>query len=360
MTIMSPIPQGLRGAAKAVLFLVVTFFLPLLLRSSNAGSAPKHHPPSPRGRLRRRGLAGRRVEADEARESKGGEEGVAVKVSQEIATLRSGSCSAVPYGSLDLETHRALEDLPLNELLIQINKPPFVTPPNPDGPTVVDIGLYVYELADINPADNTYLLEAFFDLTWCDPRLRFNATTLGASGGATVERVYLEKDAEKELERIWWPAPFFVNEVSPRRIENEELLIYPDGTVEYREKFGVSLSTNYDMRRFPFDDQTLLAEVESFAWSGDKLQFHIEEDIVGFSDDFEVPEFSVTGISEYLGERREVRDRRPFSELMVEVYVTRDPVFYVTKVILPLTLIVIISWSVFWMESRELADRMAI
>eukprot|EP00562_Extubocellulus_spinifer_P021137 CAMPEP_0178624048 /NCGR_PEP_ID=MMETSP0698-20121128/7152_1 /TAXON_ID=265572 /ORGANISM="Extubocellulus spinifer, Strain CCMP396" /LENGTH=537 /DNA_ID=CAMNT_0020263149 /DNA_START=61 /DNA_END=1675 /DNA_ORIENTATION=+ len=272
---------------------------------------------------------------------------------------RSGSCSKVPYGNLVLEKKSKLETLPLNELMIQLQKPPFVTPPNPYGPTIVDIGLYVYEIAKIDPGENSFVMEGFVDLVWCDPRLRFDVNTTDPF--ARKQHVYLEKDAEKELEYIWWPTLFFVNEVMPRRIENEELIIYADGTVEYREKFGVELSTNYDMKHFPFDSQTLIVELESFSWPSNVLEFHIEhEDLVGFSDEFDVPEYNVQGIEEHLEERMGPRDRHAFSELVAEIYVTRDPVYYVTKVMVPLGIIVCISWAVFWMDGDDLADRMAI
>lgn len=146
----------------------------------------------------------------------------------------------------------------------------------------------------------------------------------------------------------------------PRRIENEEVIIYSDGTVEYREKFGVELSTNYDMRKFPFDTQILIAEIESFAWTSKDMIFHLEEDLVGFSSEFEVPEFNIEKVEEHLEVRMEPRDRYSFSELVAEVYVRRDPNYYITKVIIPLGLIVCISWAVFWMDGSDLADRMAI
>jgi hypothetical protein len=65
-------------------------------------------------------------------------------------------------------------------------------------------------------------------------------------------------------------------------------------------------------------------------------------------------------IEEHLKPVMEARDRHPFSELVTEIHVLRNPMYYLTKVVIPLTLIVCISWAVFWMESDGLADRMAI
>ena len=271
---------------------------------------------------------------------------------------RPGSCGQAIHGNMTIDTRDNLLDLPLNELLIKLEKPPFVTTPNPYGQTVVDIGLYVYEIAHIDPAENTYVMEGFVDLVWCDPRLRFEFNESDPFDQRT--HVFLEKDAERELEHIWWPTLFFVNEVMPRRIENEEVIIYSDGTVEYREKFGVELSTNYDMTKFPFDTQILIAEIESFAWTSKDMIFHLEEDLVGFSSEFEVPEFNIEKVEEHLEVRMEPRDRYSFSELVAEVFVRRDPNYYITKVIIPLGLIVCISWAVFWMDGEDLADRMAI
>ena len=82
----------------------------------------------------------------------------------------------------------------------------------------------------------------------------------------------------------------------------------------------MELSTNYDMRKFPFDTQILIAEIESFAWTSKDMIFHLEEELVGFSSEFEVPEFNIEKVEEHLEVRMEPRDRYSFSELVAEVY----------------------------------------
>mmetsp|Transcript_43872 Transcript_43872/g.105873 ORF Transcript_43872/g.105873 Transcript_43872/m.105873 type:complete len:196 (+) Transcript_43872:3-590(+) len=68
----------------------------------------------------------------------------------------------------------------------------------------------------------------------------------------------------------------------------------------------------------------------------------------------------MTHIEEHLETVMEARDRHPFSELVTEIFVYRNSVFYITKVCFPLSLIVAISWAVFWIHPEDLADRMAI
>ena len=91
-----------------------------------------------------------------------------------------------------------------------------------------------------------------------------------------------------------------------------------------------------------------------------QLRFEVEEDLLGFDEDFVIPEFTKTGITAGIVQKREPRDKHPFSELVVEFEIRRDPTYYVTKVVIPLALIVAISWGVFWMDGNELGDRMAI
>jgi len=257
----------------------------------------------------------------------------------------AAACGNVEYSEDDIVTPPALSE----EL------PHFVIPPHTDGATLVDLGLYIVGITDIDPATNTFTLEGFLDLVWCDPRHQFDADELGWD-----EQVYLEEVAVDELGFIWWPDVTFPNEKGARERENEALIIYEDGTVEYEERFAATLEANYDLTRFPFDAQRLLIEIESLAWSEEYLTFHIEDSKVGFSEDFELPEWDITGVSTQVEAVQEIRDDAPFSEFLMTVDVERRPGFYLWKVFLPLVLIVMLSWSVFWTLDEPLPDSLAI
>lgn len=265
-------------------------------------------------------------------------------------------CDDVSYGSENLPNVEIDPTvLSTSELIYALDQPIYVAPPNTNGSTPVGLGLYVFEISDLNPDDSTFTMEGFLDMSWCDPRVKFDVTQTMAD-----HEVYLEDDVAKKLERMWWPDVEFVNEVVPRRVENEELIIAPDGTVDYREKFSVQLAVDYDMHRYPFDVQTLVVEIESFAWSSDQMQFKVEQDIIDFSEEFSVPEWEIINIQETLENKQELRDRNPYSEFFAEITVQRDPGFYTTKIMIPLMIIVAISWAVFWMVGDGLADRMSV
>lgn len=267
----------------------------------------------------------------------------------------AAACANVDYANSTYLNEVDPYALPLNELMIYLDHPYYIDPPNPNGPVLVDIGIYIHSIFNLDPGYNTFEMEGFLDLIWCDPHTKFDATLEGKS-----RKVFLERDADHELEDIRWPAIDFKNERNKRVTENQELIISSDGTVEYREKFMVTLMSPFDMSKFPFDEQFLRAEIESFAWNADQMKFSVDEGVVGFSPDFQIPEQTIVGVSEYLETVMEPRDRHPFSELVTEIHVFRNPIYYITKVFIPLGLIVSISWAVFWMDPHALADRMAI
>jgi hypothetical protein len=263
--------------------------------------------------------------------------------------LRSiASCQNVTYGSLNT----------VAEQDVSPEIPHFVVPPNAEGPVVVDIGLYIKGISEIDPVHNVFVVEGFLDLIWCDPREGFDPEELGWH-----EKIFLEDDAKGELQLIWWPDITFPNESGSRDTENMELIIFEDGTIEYEERFAVTLEANFDLRHFPFDTQHLEIQIESLAWSEEYLLFHEEENMIGFSDAFKLPEWEwdpETDLTTHIEEVQEIRDDTPYSEFVVELSVHRRPDFYLLKVFLPMVLIVALSWAVFWMDESSLGDRLGI
>lgn len=258
------------------------------------------------------------------------------------------SCANVSYGTLGA-------DQELIDIFDSYEGPRYVSPPNHKGQTLVDMGLHILEVTSIDEKTDTFAIEGFLDLIWCDPRLSYNA-----SGIETGEEFFLEEDAHMAINRIWWPDITFVNAAHSTDIENEELEIFPDGTVEYEERFGGILNTMYDIRQFPFDEQNLLVEIESFAWSEEYLTFHAMEEKIGFSTKFEIAHWHTTGVTTHLEHVQEIRDRAPFCEFVMEIYVERHPGFYVWKVMLPAAILVVVSFTVFLMKVENLADRMSV
>ena len=261
------------------------------------------------------------------------------------------SCSNVAYGKSVNE-----ESLYANTKTKSADIFGSVVSPNPAGPVIVDLGLHIVELTQVDEVINTFTIEGFMDLVWCDPRMAYEAENEEELG----EKILLKEKAQALLNEIWWPAVTIANQVNARNIENQELVILSDGTIEYKEKFSAELEAHYDLKEFPFDRQKLEIEIESFAWHDDVLIFKMNEEKIGFSTDFEIAEWHIENVESKIESVKDIQDRATFSEFLMEIEVVRQYDYYLWKIIIPLILLVMISWSVFWMIGDKLVDRMSI
>lgn len=316
------------------------------------------------------GISAERVRADRHQHRVGGERpevgvGDQEDIRHQAATRRQlhtkrekhvsiASCSKVAYGELSQAVVRNKGKETLGGEGRGENPLAVVLPPNPDGPTLVDLGLYIRQITDINEAENHFVVNALMDLVWCDPRLSYDPSH------GPDRKIYLEEDAAAKLTEIWWPDVTFPNEVDPRDAENQVLVINPDGTVEYDERFTVRLEAHFDLHQFPFDHQRLELEIESFAWPQHALRLHRQSHRIGFGNQYELPEWHITGLKTEVRSVREIQDRDEFSEFLMTIDVARQFGFYLWKLLLPLVLLVMVSWIVFWMTEIEIHDRMNI
>lgn len=228
------------------------------------------------------------------------------------------------------------------------------TSPNKDGPVIADLGFFIEEIPAINELENTFTVEGRINVIWCDPRLQYT------SNDQEKFKTYLEEQAHSKLQTMWWPDITFANEVAKRDTADEILLIHDNGTIEYREKFSVTLEAAYKLIKFPFDNQTLAIEIASFNWNNKHLKLDFIKELNGFSAEFEIPEWHITHTESRVEDVMEPGDRATFSQFLMEIHVTRQFGFYLWKVLLPLVALVLMCFAVFWIREEGLAERLNI
>jgi len=226
-----------------------------------------------------------------------------------------------------------------------------VTPPSEKSAVEVEAGLYVEEIESIREGEGSFSIDGTLSLSWQDPRRAFDPK------GGPSKKLYLEKNAQEMLDKIWWPDVKFANEIGASVPEHEELTISSTGVVNFREKVHVTLGTGFQMRRFPFDSQKLRIDLDSFSNSGDVMVFKVANRFVGLSPSLKLTGWTVTKIDEQVVDRREIHDRAPFSEIQVTIGVVRDPGFFVTKFLVPLCVVMIVLCGVLWIPAKHIKDR---
>jgi hypothetical protein len=228
-------------------------------------------------------------------------------------------------------------------------------PPNPGGPTIVGMAFFVTKLREIDALRNDYAFQGYVRSTWCDPRLAFDPAEAG-----TDERSSFGAAAEQEMQSIWFPAGFPVDEVGSIEVLDRVLSVGHDGTVQSNVNISVRIAANFDLRRFPFDRQRLELAVESFLWPEDDLVLAAEPEATDFAHDFSMPEWRIERVDTRIESARALRSAKPFSRLVLEIDVARKSGFYLWKILLPLVVIVALSWSIFWMSGEAAVNRVRL
>lgn len=215
----------------------------------------------------------------------------------------------------------------------------------PVQPTEVSISAFLIGLSRVSEpsaAFPVFDVEMYVDLSWKDPRL---AAT--ANGGEV--QIFQEEEAAEKLSEIWSPDPEIQNEIEQRQTESIELRIFPDGTVEYEERFGATVHAEFDLSRFPFDSQVLTLEFQSFLWDLRDTVFVADTESTGFDPDFTTPEWLLTGTDGKIDVQTEIRDDRAFSTYTFSINADRQSSHYVMRFLTPLMFVMALTWSAFWM-----------
>lgn len=217
-------------------------------------------------------------------------------------------------------------------------------------PVQASVKMFLNKIYDVNTLDETYKVDGYVVIQWKVPNL-----PKGVEGGRTYENDQMDKLARRGL---WMPAFEFINVVGSPDWGNKRLVVAADGLITYNARFLATFTADMDFRRFPFDRQHFVLELEPFSYGIKQLQFR---DITVFSeglDDGVVNEWMLgqtprVGLSKVVYQH--LSDGHPgdntFSRVTVDITAIRNPSYYLWSFLLPLALIMGASWTVFWLPS---------
>jgi len=219
---------------------------------------------------------------------------------------------------------------------------PIDRPEAEKGPTQVFVGIWIVDITNIDSAQQNFTADIAVVLRWKDVRLAHTGTGL----------------AHYALDQIWTPRVGIANETnSVVRKFPESAEVEPDGTVLYRQRYVGSFTQPLRLQSFPFDRQDFGIQFVAIRYQPDEVAFVPDENWIRDG----VPQAagmspSVT-LADWTVERWDAKasvytltPRMQYSGYVFEFTARRNVEYYILKVILPLVLIVMMSWSVFWTE----------
>ena len=211
-----------------------------------------------------------------------------------------------------------------------------------DGSTQVSVGIWLADVTSIDSVQQSFTAEIAVVLRWQDPRL--------AHAGNGIVR--------HPLDQIWHPRVSIVNETSTVSRKFPDMAeVEPDGRVIYRQRYAGAFTQPLRLRSFPFDRQTFRLQFVAVRYRPSEVQFVPDQDWInnglkqagGIAPSITLPDWTIENwntksLSYALAPGFE------YSGYAFEFTAARDAQHYILKVILPLVLIVIMSWAGFWID----------
>jgi hypothetical protein len=206
----------------------------------------------------------------------------------------------------------------------------------------VRASIIVIDLDAVNDATQSFDANVYVLLSWTDPGLEQGA-------GRNIS-----------ASEVWIPDVALGNQQVAWTVLKESVDVDPEGNVRMRRGIWGSFSQPLDLRRFPFDRQTLNVVVLADADLED-LHFAPDPDRPsGISRALSVPDWDVTGASTSSEPFFISEGIAPVPAFTLQVSIQRRPLFYVYTMILPLIAVVGMAYAVFWIDPENFGIQIAV
>ena len=250
--------------------------------------------------------------------------------------------------------------LSITSVAIAADEGPFLLgPPAQDGPVVVEVGFHLSDVNDVDEEDQQIEIEGILTMSWQDDRLVFDPAESGVQ-----EKVFQGNYQFSEIATGWWPQLVLANESGGYERQGMVLRNGFDGSMTYVEEMNATVEIPMSLHRFPFDREEFEIIFEVLGFNKDEVLLEADSQTTG-------SEASGVSISEWRLEEIRVATREydpvygdgqqgMLSAFVMTLDMARRPGFMLRVVVIPLMLLVALSWSVFWMDRESLGDRMDI
>lgn len=246
----------------------------------------------------------------------------------------------------------------LSSAQVALAEPFVLGAPTEQGPVEVHARFQLLDINDIDDEAETFEFSGVLELTWRDERQAFDPAKAGVD-----EKVYQGDYQFSEIATGWFPQVVLVNESGLFERHGVVLRVRPDGTSTLMQTLNAKAESDLDLRRYPYDAHRLSAIFGVLGADDSEVVLRAQPAPVGWSGhELRIPQWTVTEVRTWTAERRMTYAgrERGASAFVVSVDVERESFFVVRLIMIPLMLIVMLSWSVFWMERSSLADRISV
>jgi len=218
------------------------------------------------------------------------------------------------------------------------------------GPTKVHFLVFVVDIDKIDGAGQSFTANVYIRLHWKDERLAHEGSV------RTVP-----------LEETWNPRIIIANRSGGllQKSLPEVVEIESDGTVTYRQRYTGPLSQPLKLSKFPFDQHDFTIQFIATGYSPDEIEF-IPDSFGGtptpgggIYHELSLPDWKVLKYQAQTRAYEAIKNRKT-AGFIFEFTAKRYAIYYVGQVIVPLILIVMMSWGAFYIDPTNAGAQIGV
>lgn len=215
-----------------------------------------------------------------------------------------------------------------------------------DDPSEVSIGLRVEQITGIDQKDENFRVVAALRVDWHHDRLAYQPGQTESAPRAHTLASFISLIESKEIR---WPALTLANAQGKVDYQTQIVQIHADGTINYFERFTATFQApDFDFRRFPFDHQRFSIIIDSVFSNKDFLLRELPG-YSGIGSTLGEEEWAVTKVETHVTTESE-SGFEPGSRFSLEFHAIRHLDYYVIRILIPITLIIVVSWFTFFLR----------
>jgi hypothetical protein len=216
------------------------------------------------------------------------------------------------------------------------------------GPTVLGLGIFFQDLVALNDVDQTLDMDVYVVMRWRDPRL---ADASRGTGSA---------DCPVPTGRLWIP-PLEPERLRSRQIfYPERFLVDGEGIITLGRRLWVKVSYPLDLHDFPLDRHDFTITLWPVTSRADEVTFFPIDRMSGMSQRLSIQGWYV-GMPRLTASTTS-RDQRSgtFARLDATFEMVRNWSYYAWKLGLPLTLIVLMAYAVYFIPPSAVPQQIGL
>jgi len=146
-----------------------------------------------------------------------------------------------------------------------------------------------------------------------------------------------------------------------RKFFNEiAVLVDDNGNLNYRQRYLGEFTSNLDYKDFPFDRQILKFTLAAVGKEADNIEFHLDMENITMRSNISIEGWAVSIMEPLVSTEFIKATNRIVPRLDFRLLADRDENYYIWKVIVPLCLIVLMAWAVFWINPEAIGPQIGL